>query len=114
MCIGGGANLRKSLSIWRYISFFPQLIAGPIVKYKEVDKQIENRNCNSEKIYEGNRRFTYGLGKKVLISNILAISVDKIYALDISQLTGGMVWGASLLYTFQRSEEHTSELQSQR
>lgn len=77
------------------------MIAGPIVKYKEVDKQIENRNCNSEKIYEGIRRFTYGLGKKVLISNILAISVDKIYALDISQLTGGMVWGASLLYTFQ-------------
>lgn len=99
---GGGCQPQKKLvNLALYISFFPQLIAGPIVKYKEVDKQIENRNCNSEKIYEGIRRFTYGLGKKVLISNILAISVDKIYALDISQLTGGMVWGASLLYTFQ-------------
>lgn len=98
---GGCQPQKKLVNLALYISFFPQLIAGPIVKYKEVDKQIENRNCNSEKIYEGIRRFTYGLGKKVLISNILAISVDKIYALDISQLTGGMVWGASLLYTFQ-------------
>ncbi len=67
-----------------YISLFPQLIAGPIVRYKDIQEQLENRNYTIEKFAIGIRRFVIGLGKKVLIANLLgelinifAISTDK-------------------------------------
>lgn len=84
-----------------YISFFPQLIAGPIVKYKDIASQIDNRVNSRELVVQGIRRFTYGFAKKVLISNILATTVDKIYSLDISDVTSPMIWIASLMYTLQ-------------
>lgn len=84
-----------------YISFFPQLIAGPIVKYKDIESQIEGRTLKSSQITSGIRRFMYGLGKKVLISNVLAEGADYIYSLDISALTSPLLWLASILYTFQ-------------
>ena len=84
-----------------YISFFPQLIAGPIVKYKDVNEQITNRTVTLEKTAEGIRRFIYGLAKKVLISNILAQGADMIFALDMQEMTGTLAWTATFLYTFQ-------------
>ena len=84
-----------------YISFFPQLIAGPIVKYREINKQIENRTITSNGIAIGFRRFIYGLAKKVLISNVLGLCADTIYSYDISSISGKMAWIAALTYTFQ-------------
>lgn len=84
-----------------YISFFPQLIAGPIVKYKDVNEQITNRTVTLEKTAEGIRRFIYGLAKKVLISNILAQGADMIFALDMQEMTGTLAWTAAFMYTFQ-------------
>ena len=84
-----------------YISFFPQLIAGPIVKYREINKQIENRSIDTDKIAIGFKRFIYGLSKKVLIANLLGLTVDKIYAYDFSKIDWRMAWIASLCYTFQ-------------
>lgn len=84
-----------------YVSFFPQLIAGPIVKYKDVNEQIDHRTLSIGQTAEGIRRFCYGLGKKVLISNVLAAGADAIYAMEISEITSIMAWLASLLYTFQ-------------
>ena len=84
-----------------YISFFPQLIAGPIVKYREINKQIENRTITSNGIAIGFRRFIYGLAKKVLISNVLGLCADTIYSYDISAISGKMAWIAALTYTFQ-------------
>lgn len=52
-----------------YISFFPQLIAGSIVWYKDIEKQLKTGNVAIEKFAMGVRRFVYGLGKKVIISN---------------------------------------------
>ncbi len=84
-----------------YVSFFPQLIAGPIVKYRDIAEQIENRSVDAERIASGFRRFVYGLGKKVLISNLVGQAADNLYALDTASLTGGMAWLCALTYTLQ-------------
>lgn len=92
---------RNILSLALYISFFPQLIAGPIVKYRDVNEQITDRVVTSEKLAEGIRRFIYGLAKKVLVSNVLAQSADSIFALAMGEMTGLLAWAAAFLYTFQ-------------
>lgn len=84
-----------------YISFFPQLIAGPIVRYHDINLQLENRRISWEKVAAGFRRFIYGLSKKVLISNVLGACTDQIYALEPGQITGVMAWLAALCYMFQ-------------
>ncbi len=84
-----------------YVSFFPQLIAGPIVKYRDIELQIENRSVDLERISSGFRRFVYGLGKKVLISNLVGQAVDNLYGLSTTSLTGGMAWLCALTYTLQ-------------
>ena len=98
----GECSVQKNiLHLALYISFFPQLIAGPIVKYKDINEQIKSRIVTSEKLAEGIRRFIYGLAKKVLVSNVLAQSADMIFALPVEEITGGLAWTATLLYTFQ-------------
>lgn len=84
-----------------YISFFPQLIAGPIVQYKDIDEQLNYRICTLEKTAWGIRKFVYGLGKKVIIANIIARCVDTIYNLDYTDLTGILAWIGAVLYTLQ-------------
>lgn len=98
----GDCQAQKNvLSLALYISFFPQLIAGPIVRYRDINEQITDRRVTGAGFAEGIRRFIYGLAKKVLISNTLARSADLIYALDIQEMTGALAWTAALLYTFQ-------------
>ncbi|MGN0308751.1 MAG: MBOAT family O-acyltransferase [Lachnospiraceae bacterium] len=89
------------LKLALYISFFPQLIAGPIVQYKDVVEQIDYRTVSVSQTAAGIRRFMYGFAKKVLISNILAMSVDEIYSLEIIDVTWSLAWIASLFYTLQ-------------
>lgn len=67
-------NVKVQKNIFRlglYITLFPQLIAGPIVRYKTIEEQLENRVHSFEKFALGVRRFVIGLGKKVLIANLL-------------------------------------------
>ncbi len=92
---------RNLLNLALYISFFPQLIAGPIVKYREIDEQIMNRRMTPEKTAQGMRRFAYGLGKKVILANTLAIGADAVFNLDVSNMTGLIAWAGALLYTLQ-------------
>ncbi len=70
---GKTAVQRSYLDLFLYISFFPQLIAGPIVKYGDICAQIAERELTVDKLTRGIRRFVMGLGKKVLISNTAAI-----------------------------------------
>ena len=91
----------KLINMALYISFFPQLIAGPIVKYKEINKQLENRKITFDGVSLGFKRFIYGLGKKVLISNVLGLCVDTIYSYDVSRINATAAWIAALAYTFQ-------------
>jgi alginate O-acetyltransferase len=84
-----------------YISFFPQLIAGPIVKYHEVQKEIENRNENIDNIYLGLFRFSIGLGKKVLIANVLGEVANKIFTLNMNVIDYKIAWIGVICYSFQ-------------
>jgi len=92
---------RNIINLALYISFFPQLIAGPIVRYKDIDEQLASRICTREKTAEGIRRFIYGLGKKVIIANIAAQYVDSIYSTETAGLTGALAWFGAILYTIQ-------------
>ena len=83
-----------------YVSMFPQLIAGPIVRYVDVAAQIDARELDSENIFRGVTRFCIGLGKKVLLANQMGAVWSEIYALggDVSAL---MAWTGAIAYTFQ-------------
>ncbi|MBP5407243.1 MBOAT family protein [bacterium] len=84
-----------------YISFFPQLVAGPIVRYDTFIPQLKYRAVHYAAFLYGLKRFIYGLAKKVLISNNLAPVVDKIYSLDTSAIDTFTAWAAPLLFGIQ-------------
>ena len=92
---------KNPLNMALYLSFFPKISVGPIARYRDFAPQLVNRQETVEKTAEGIRRFAYGLGKKVLVANIVGASVDKIYAQDITNVTGVMVWCAAILYAIQ-------------
>ena len=83
-----------------YISFFPQLIAGPIVRYNEVAEEITNRHENFDDFAEGTRRFIYGLGKKVLLANFVGQIADNVFGYIINPSVL-MSWLGALSYTLQ-------------
>ena len=84
-----------------YISLFPQLIAGPIIRYNTVAEQLVNRAIPIEGRVAGFRRFAIGLGKKVLIANTLAVLADEVFAMDYLTMASGTAWMGILAYTFQ-------------
>ena len=92
---------RNFFSLLLYISLFPQLVAGPIVKYKDIEEQIKYRTKTDAKRAYGVKRFIYGLGKKVLISNVMGKYVDMVLAFETKQLSTGLMWLVMIMYTFQ-------------
>lgn len=92
---------KNILNLALYVSFFPQLIAGPIVRFCDVDKQIESREVSVDKFAVGFRRFMYGLGKKIIISNTMAEVVDIIYAKPFDELTTIAAWFGAIAYMMQ-------------
>lgn len=84
-----------------YITFFPQLVAGPIVKYYDFADQIDNRSITPERTARGIRRFIIGLSKKLLIANTMAVTADYIYGLETAELTLPLAWLGALSYLFQ-------------
>ena len=92
---------KNIINVALYITFFPQLIAGPIVRFTTISKEIGCRSVSAEDVADGAVRFVYGLGKKVLIANLMGIMVDKIYAMDPSGISVGTAWLASVGYMFQ-------------
>lgn len=92
---------KNFFNILLYISFFPQLIAGPIVKYHDINEQIENRHQDLEKIAMGMRRFICGLAKKVLIANTMGQVTDTIFAQQASSLSFVAAWLGAIAYIFQ-------------
>src|SRR5207247_1310578 len=81
--------------------FFPQSIAGPIVRYGDVAKQLVERVVTLELFAEGIRRFIIGLAKKMLIANTLAAPADAVFAIPSSGLTPGLAWLGIVCYTLQ-------------
>ena len=95
------APQRSFFKLLLYVSFFPQLIAGPIIYYHDIERQIEDRRITSGETAQGIRRFIVGLSKKVLIANTLAVAVDEIYALGSDSLSLPISWIAALAYILQ-------------
>lgn len=84
-----------------YISLFPQLIAGPIVKYNTIREQIHDRTVTASKMAEGIRLFIIGLSKKMLISNVMGAAADKIFAMQPQAIDMPLSWLGAVCYTLQ-------------
>ncbi len=84
-----------------YILLFPQLIAGPIIRWRDIAAQLGQRQARLADIAYGARRFLIGLGKKVLIANTLGATADRIFALPTSELTTPLAWLGLVCYTLQ-------------
>ena len=91
----------KFINILLYISFFPQLIAGPIVIYHDIAKQIENRKLIPYLTISGLQCFICGLAKKLLLADTMAVVVDNIYALNSTQLDTHLAWVGAICYILQ-------------
>ena len=96
-----GEAQKNPLNVGLYISFFPQLIAGPIVRYETVAYQIKHRKESFDKFSEGVCRFIIGLAKKVLLANTMAVVADYAFDMPGSELTVVMAWVGAIAYTFQ-------------
>lgn len=92
---------KHPLRIALYIALFPQLIAGPIVRYQHIARQLTRRVVTRPGLAEGIRRFILGLGKKMLLANVLAVPVDKIFAIPAHQLTTSVAWLGVVCYALQ-------------
>ena len=96
------AGTRDFLKLLLYISFFPQLIAGPIVKYHDIEGQIDSRVMTAEETAAGIRRFVRGLGKKLLIADAAARIVDAAYAALAAGTTDArLMWLGAVCYSLQ-------------
>ena len=95
------AAQKDPLKLALYITFFPQLIAGPILKYHEVERQIEKRQETVDHFIYGIRRFTLGLGKKVIIANSLGYVADQIFATPVDMIGTSTAWGGAVAYSLQ-------------
>ncbi|WP_431156904.1 MBOAT family O-acyltransferase [Winogradskyella poriferorum] len=92
---------KRFLDFATYVALFPQLIAGPIVRYAEIQFQLKERKRNIHQISAGVERFIIGLSKKMIIANNCGYLADGIFSLAESDLSTGMAWLGIIGYTFQ-------------
>lgn len=99
---GMGEVQKNPLDVALYVALFPQLIAGPIVRYETVAGEIRNRRENLADFTLGIRRFSVGLAKKVILSNSVGLLADEAFGCgNFSQLSVAMAWLGVLAYAFQ-------------
>jgi len=92
---------KNPINLALYFSIFPQLIAGPIIRYHDISDQLIKRMIIRSDLVFGIQRFIIGLGKKVIIANPLAYQVDQIFSLPPDQLTTSLSWLGIICYTMQ-------------
>ncbi len=98
----GDAPLQRNpIDFALYIALFPQLIAGPIVRYVDVAEQIVHRQESWSKFAQGVERFVFGLAKKMIFANTAAEVADKIFQLPLDDITPGLAWLGTACYTIQ-------------
>ncbi len=98
---GEVAATRNLIDFTCCITAFPHLVAGPIIRYRDLATQATDRTIPLDMFVYGIQRFAIGMGKKVLIANTVAQAADKIFALPTGQVTCGMAWLAAVTYTLQ-------------
>ena len=84
-----------------YIALFPQLVAGPIVRFTDIQSALRARVSRLDDVVEGTKRFIRGLAKKVLIANQVALVADSIFALSANELTMTLAWIGIIMYSLQ-------------
>src|SRR5262245_36777352 len=94
-----GEAQKSPLRAALYLLLFPQLIAGPIIRYRDIASQLARRTVTLDDFAYGVRRFVLGLGKKMLIANVLAAPADRIFAMPAAQLSAGHAWLGLVCYT---------------
>ncbi len=92
---------RNLISLSLYISLFPQLIAGPIVRYHQIASELTERTITASDFAIGAQRFLYGLSKKVLLANPMGVMADQIFSMSTSELSLPLAWLGAICYTFQ-------------
>ena len=92
---------RNFISLATYVSLFPQLVAGPIVRYQTIVEDLQNRITVPENVFIGLRRFVIGLAKKVLIADQMAFIADKIFDTPAATVPCAFVWVGAVAYTLQ-------------
>ena len=92
---------RSFFKVLLYISYFPQLIAGPIVKYHDIEKEIDARHTTPQETALGIRRFICGLAKKLLLSNAMGQMADTVFALPAGEIGMFAAWTGAVCYTLQ-------------
>lgn len=98
----GTVEPRKNLAgVLLYICFFPQLVAGPIVRYRDIESELSERVITPQDVAQGMNRFLYGLSKKVLIANTVASLADQVYALPEKSLSMPIAWLGAIAYAIQ-------------
>lgn len=92
---------KSLLSFSLFLSFFAQLAQGPIMRYEVLGSQIKARSTSFGLFSEGVKRFCYGLGKKAILANTLAVTANRIWGLDPGQICTGEAWLGVLMYALQ-------------
>lgn len=92
---------KNFISFATYVTLFPQLIAGPIVKYRDVSESLENRKENITDFSEGIKRFIIGLFKKVMIANNAGFIWESIHSLPYSEISLSLAWIGAICYSLQ-------------
>ncbi|MCK9301960.1 MAG: MBOAT family protein [Bacteroidales bacterium] len=95
------APQRNFIKLGTYIALFPQLIAGPIIRYFEISKQLDKRDVTIDNIFQGIKRFVFGLARKVIIANSLAVVADDIFSRPPDTLTCATAWIGAICYSLQ-------------
>ena len=98
---GKGVAQRDPLNVGLYIALFPQLIAGPIVRYETIAPEILGRRENSSDFCQGVCRFIIGLAKKIILANQMAVVADMAFGLPKGELSVATAWLGALAYAFQ-------------
>ena len=98
----GKVNVQRNITSFAlYVTMFPQLVAGPIVQYSDIDYQLDNRKESLNKFGYGVERFLRGLAKKVLLANNIGIIWTTIQSMDINSISVLTSWIGIIAYTFQ-------------
>lgn len=98
----GDIKIQKNfLKLMLYIVCFPQLIAGPIVKYKDIEQQLSHREAAPDEVAAGIRRFICGLSKKILIADTVSRIADAAFSVQEGQLSTLLAWAGAVCYTLQ-------------
>lgn len=98
----GNINVQKNpITFAAFVTLFPQIVAGPIVRYEDIAAELDERKVDIDTIWEGILQFTIGLGKKVLIANNIGVVWDTIKAMELQTLPVSTAWLGIGAYTLQ-------------